>query len=109
MSEKKEFSVVYENAKTAPTIPVTGAIGGFNPNTDLVYAHIYVEHTSLPSVSTHPFIDENSISMDPKDADEVKMGNITRKILGTLVLSPRHAVILGEWLVDNGSKAIKEE
>ena len=101
----KKLSIVYDRAPGKPTITATGAFGGPSPDRHSVVAHLFVEHGSVPSVTSHTVRDDNSVDME--HSDSISRGDITREIQATLVLPPETAVIIGNWLMKHGLAAIQ--
>jgi hypothetical protein len=105
MAEKQPVSIVYEEQEGRPTIPVSGAYGGPSVDGALVFAHVYTEFGTIPAMEEHE-ADEAGI-VDLSKGNVIKRGDLTRKVLATLVLPPDAAIRLGQWLVSRGKDAKK--
>lgn len=103
MAEKQSLSIVYEEQEQRPTIPVNGAFGGPSVDGTLVFAHIYSEFGTLPAMEEHE-VEEGGL-VDLSKGNVIKRGDLTRKVLATLVLSPEAAMVVGKWLAERGEMA----
>ena len=101
--QKQEITFVYQNAENKNSIPATGAQGGPTPDGASVVANLYVEHQSIPHSVTRGIEDGKLDLTQP--GREIKRGEVTRDVQATLVLTPEHAVQLGEWLQRMGNEA----
>lgn len=97
------ITIVYDDRDNKPVLAVTGAHGGPSPDSNSVVAHLYIEHITLPSLVTHNVNPAGVV--DLQTGDGVKRGDITRFVVGTLVLSPEAAIALGMFLVTQGENA----
>ena len=103
--KRPRLAFSYERVANKPTIPATGALGGPSPDAKSVVAHLYVEHASVPTIITHPILEDGGIDLSPEHEEKVARGDATREIQATLVLSPEAAISLGRWLVQHGEAA----
>jgi len=99
------LSIVYEEVENRPNIPVGGAFGGVSPDASMVVAHLYVEFSTIPAMSDHDIGTDGSI--DLTKGHHIKRGDVTRKVVATLVMSPEVAVGFGKWMVGYGQKALE--
>lgn len=107
MSEKEaSLSIVYEEQDPRPTIPVGGAIGGRSPDGSLVIAHLYMDSATLPALEEH--VVQQGGLVDLSKGSRIKRGDITRRILATLVLSPTTAMQFGQWLMEKAKESGQE-
>lgn len=104
MSLPEQISIVFEKKGFKPTIAATGAFGGPSPDHNSVIVHLYIEHHSIPSHTTHA-VQEGGIVELTAPKDTVVRGDITREVVATLVLAPETAVNLGNWLTEKGTLA----
>jgi hypothetical protein len=100
---KEVLSIVYEEQDPLPTIAVGGAYGGPNLDGSLVFAHVYTEFNTIPSMEEKE-IEEGKVNMG-RTGSVIRRGDITRKVLATLVLSADGAISVGEWLAAKGKAA----
>ena len=99
------FTFIYQERDNKPTIAATGAYGGVTPDGKSVVAHLYVEYSTVPSLSEHD-IGEGGI-VDLLKGDVIKRAEATRDIQATLVLSPEAAQALGKFLSEKARNALK--
>ena len=104
---KGSFTIVYEEQEPRPTLPVAGAYGGPNPDGSIVVAHVYTEFATLPALEEHE-IQEGGV-VDLTKGHQIKRGDLTRKVLATLVMSPQAAMVFGRWLMDKAQRAQKTQ
>ncbi|OGT95825.1 MAG: hypothetical protein A3I79_08405 [Gemmatimonadetes bacterium RIFCSPLOWO2_02_FULL_71_11] len=105
MADKKgTVSIVYEESEDRPSIPVGGAYGGPSPDGTLVVAHLYTEFGTIPAMEEHD--QEEDGKVDLSKGHQIKRGDVTRKVLATLVLSPEVAERVGKWLVQKSKMAM---
>jgi hypothetical protein len=100
----QSISIVYEEQEARPTIPVNGAYGGPSVDGTIVFAHIYSEFGTLPAMEEHE-VGAGGV-VDLAKGNVIKRGDLTRKVLATLVLSPEGAVLVGKWLMERGQMAL---
>jgi hypothetical protein len=104
MPDKREtFTIHYHERTDKPTIPVTGAYGSATPDGNVVVAHVYVDHLTVPSHVTHPVDEGGNVRL--AGGSEVKRSEMTREIQATLVLTPEAAASLGNFLVQQAAMA----
>lgn len=103
MNEQKPetASIYYEDRPGKPTLAATGAFGGPTPDSQNVVAHLYVEHVMVPSIAEIERTEEGVY----QQSREIKRGHVRREIQATLVLTPKAAASLGQWLVAHGMQA----
>ena len=99
--EKKKFSIITERNKNAVTIPITGAWGGPSPDGSALIAHFYIEYKTPPYNITFELDDQGR--GDPDAGHVVSRGDGTREVQVTAMMTPEHAISIGQWLVDKGS------
>lgn len=103
MAEKdSSLSIVYEELQNRPTLIVSGAIGGPTPDATLLVAHLYLDSPTLPALEEHK-VDPAGF-VDLSKGSRIKRSDITRSVIGTMVLTPLVAVQLGQWLLDRGTE-----
>jgi len=102
--DKGSFTIVYEEQEPRPTLPVSGAFGGPLHDGSLVVAHVYAEFGTIPALEEHD-VQEGGV-VDLSKGHQIKRGDLTRKVLATLVLSPEAAEAFGKWLADHAQKAL---
>lgn len=107
MAEKIPISIVYEEPEDRPTIPVSGAFGGIALDSSLVFAHLYAEFGTLPAM--HELEADEEGRVDTTKGNLIRRGDLTRKVLATLVLTPTASVALGQWLVEKGKMAFQQQ
>ncbi|MBI4544807.1 MAG: hypothetical protein HY703_06415 [Gemmatimonadetes bacterium] len=98
------LKIVYEEPEGRPVLPVTGAYGGPTPEGSAVVAHLYVESSTLPSISSAP-IDARGV-VDLTKTQDVKRADVSRRVQATLVLPAETAIVVGKWLQEKGEQAI---
>lgn len=98
-----DFKIVYEEPEGRLAIPVTGAFGGPTPDGNSVVTHVYVEHATLPSITSAPM--DASGTVDLSKGKDVKRADLTRIVQATLVMSPEVAHSMGRWLQDKAKVA----
>lgn len=103
--QPQSISIVYEDNDQRPTIPVNGAFGGPSVDGTLVFAHLYSEYVTVPAMEEHEADDKGRV--DLHKGNVIKRGDLTRKVLATLVLSPEAALGLGQWLASKGQQALQ--
>ncbi len=101
----QSLSIVYEEQVQSPTFPVNGAIGGPSVDGTLVFVHVFTEFGTVPAMEEHNIGPGGHV--DLSKGSVIKRGDLTRKILATLVLSPEASLIVGKWLIDRGEEARK--
>ncbi|MGH9891565.1 MAG: hypothetical protein ACREA0_06200 [bacterium] len=94
---------MYDVPDDRPTLPVNGAYGGPSMDGSVVFAHVYMEFGTIPAMEEHE-ADEAGV-VDLTKGNVIKRGDLTRKVLATLVLPPEAAIRLGGWLVTKGGEA----
>ncbi len=99
-----DLSVVFEKNDDANTFPVTGAWGGPTPDGDSLVVHLYTEYQSTPNSIKANVEDDGSVNIS--EGQRITRGDVTREIQGTMVLSPKQAISLGQWLVKHGQNAL---
>ncbi len=102
-AEKEPFSIVYEEEEGRPFIPVGGVYGSITVDGSMVYAHIYSQFSTLPAMDEYEI--EADGSVDLSKGNSIRRGNLTRKVLATLVISPEVAGSMGKWLSDKSEQA----
>lgn len=107
MAEKKPgtLSVVYEELENRPSLPVGGAYGGPSPDGSTVVAHIYSEFGTIPAMEDLDVAEDGSV--DTSKGHQIRRGDVTRKVLATLVMSPEVAIRVGKWLVGKGQASME--
>lgn len=105
--EPRLLAISYEKVAGKPTFTATGALGGPSPDSNSVIAQLYVEHPSIPTIVSHPVMEDDTIDLSPEHARAVSRGDVTREVQATLVLSPEAAISLGEWLAGHGKTALR--
>jgi len=106
MPENKSptLSIVYEEPENRPSIPVGGAYGGPSPDNSVVIAHVYSEFGTIPAMEDHDVEPDGTVHL-AGGGHQIKRGDVTRKILATLVMSPEVAIRVGNWLTGKGKLA----
>ena len=97
-------TIHYEERPGKPTLAATGAFGGPTPDHLNVVAHLYVEHSMIPSIS------EVIVNEDGRGVNQgrnITRGEVRREIQAALVLTPQAAVGLGQWLIQHGNQCLK--
>ena len=100
--QQQTASVYYEERPGKPTLAATGAFGGPSPDSHNVIVHLFVEHATVPSIA------ELELNADggARQTREIKRGDAKREIQATLVLTPKAAVSIGDWLRNHGVQAL---
>ena len=101
--QQKTAHVYYDDRPGKPTLAVTGAFGGPSPDGHNVIAHLYVEHAMVPSIAELELNEDGGARL----IREIKRGEARREIQATLVLAPKAAISIGEWLRNHGIQAAK--
>jgi hypothetical protein len=104
-SNSNEVTFVYEQADGSRSLPVTGAQGGTSPDGASVVANLYVERASIPHHVSHQIESDGQINLEPSES--VTRGEITREVQASLVMTPEHAIQIGQWLLNEGQKAMQ--
>jgi hypothetical protein len=102
-----EVTFVYEDTDEVRTLAATGAHGGPTPDGASVVANLYVERASIPHHVSHQ-IDENGQVNLQEQSGQVTRGELTREVQASLVMTPEHAMQLGQWLQRNAQQAMKQ-
>ncbi len=97
------FTIVYEEQEPRPTLPVSGAYGGTLYDGSLVVANVYTEFGTIPALEEHE-VQEGGL-VDLTKGHLIKRGDLTRKVLATLVLSPEAAEAFGKWFTEKAQEA----
>lgn len=107
MAEKKKVSIVFEKGKEVTPKPVNGVWGGPTPDGLSIVAEFFIDSGATPN-----FIDvslkENG-HVNDQDEKRITRGDIIRTVNSISVMSPKAAIAIGEWLVDNGNKLLKQK
>jgi hypothetical protein len=103
--EPKTISFAFRESETKPTLPVMGAWGGPSPDGTTVLAHVYTEYASIPSAMKHRVDQQGRV--DLAKGETISRADVTREVLATLVLSPEHAMSLGQFLLEKAALALK--
>ena len=103
--DKGSLTIVYEEQEPRPTLPVSGAYGGYLPDGATIVAHVYTEFGTIPAMSEHEIEEGGMVNLSKGNL--IKRGDVTRKVLATLVLSPESASIVGKWLVEKAQGALE--
>jgi hypothetical protein len=104
---QNEITFVYEDADEVHTIAATGAHGGPTPDGASVVANLYVERGSIPHHVSHQIDERGQVDLSER-SEQVTRGELTREIQASLVLTPEHALQLGQWLQQNARQAMKQ-
>ncbi|MFB6271658.1 MAG: hypothetical protein ABEL51_02065 [Salinibacter sp.] len=105
--DPNEITFVYEDADEAPTITATGAHGGPAPDGASVVANLYVERRSIPHHVSHQIDKTGQVDLS-EQSEQVTRGELTREVQASLVMTPEHAMQLGQWLQENARQAMKQ-
>lgn len=96
MEEKKSISILFDKNKNHITAPISGAWGGISPDGNSIVLNLFQEYLTMPSYQTAEIIEGQ---VDLNHPQNVSRGDVTREIMGTFVLPPRTAKVIGEWLI----------
>jgi hypothetical protein len=102
-----EITFVYEDADDVKTITATGAHGGPTPDGASVVANLYVERASIPHHVSHQIDERGEVDLS-EASNEVSRGEVTREVQASLVMTPEHALQLGQWLQENAHQAMEQ-
>jgi hypothetical protein len=102
-----EITFVYEDADQVRTIAATGAHGGPTPDGASVVANLYVERASIPHHVSHQIDERGEVDLSEM-SQQVSRGEVTREVQASLVLTPEHAMQLGQWLQENAQQAMEQ-
>ena len=102
----EEITFVYEDADEVPTLATTGAQGGPTPDGASVVANLYVERASIPHHVSHQIDERGEVDLS-ETSQQVSRGEVTREMQASLILTPEHAMQLGQWLQDRARQAIQ--
>ena len=102
-----EITFVYEDADEVPTIAATGAHGGPTPDGASVVANLYVERASIPHHVSHQIDERGQVDLS-ETSQQVSRGELTREVQASLVVTPEHAMQLGQWLQENARQAMEQ-
>lgn len=102
-----EITFVYEDAEEVPTFPATGAHGGPSPDGSSVVANLYVERASIPHHVSHQIDEHGQVDLS-ETSEQVTRGELTREVQASLVMTPEHALQLGQWLQQNARQAMEQ-
>lgn len=102
-----EITFVYEDADDVRTIVATGAHGGPSPDGASVVANLYVERASIPHHVSHQIDERGEVDLSEM-SQQVTRGELTREIQASLVMTPEHALQLGQWLQENARQAMEQ-
>jgi hypothetical protein len=103
----EEITFVYENADEAPTYAATGAHGGPSPDGASVVANLYVERGSIPHHISHQIDERGEVNLS-EVSGQVTRGEVTRDVQASLVMTPEHAMQLGQWLQQSAQQAMQK-
>ena len=101
MAEPQTAAIYYDERPGKPTLAATGAFGGPSPDGHNVIAHLFVEHSMVPSIAELEISEDGSA----RSLREIKRGEIKREIQASIVLTPKAAISIGTWLVNHGNTA----
>lgn len=102
-AEEKTITIVYDRIEDCPDLPVGGAYGGVSPDVTTVVAHLFTEFGTVPAAVTHPRTKDGAI--DLQKGDYLRTGDITRRLVATLHMSPDVARRVGEFLIEKANFA----
>jgi len=102
-----EVTFVYEDADTVHTLAATGAHGGPTPDGASVVANLYVERSSIPHHVSHQINEDGQVDLSER-SEQVTRGELTREVQASLVMTPEHAMQLGQWLQQNARQAMQQ-
>ncbi|PQJ33718.1 hypothetical protein BSZ35_03075 [Salinibacter sp. 10B] len=105
--QPNEITFVYEETDEVRTIAATGAHGGPTPDGASVVANLYVERASIPHHVSHQIDERGEVDLS-ETSQEVARGEVTREVQASLVLTPEHAMQLGQWLQENAQQAMEQ-
>jgi hypothetical protein len=83
---------------------VNGAFGGPDPYGEVVVAHFFLEHHSIPIASTLKINAEDPSGPLSEQVDKRSEGR--RDIQAMLTMSPEAAVRIGQWLEAHGKRIL---
>ena len=109
MSEEQpnEITFVYEDADKVPSLAATGAHGGPTPDGASVVANLYVERASIPHHVSHQIDERGQVDLS-ETSQQVTRGELTREVQASLIMTPEHAMQLGQWLQENARQAMEQ-
>ena len=105
MADTRSVSILWEEPDDRPTLPVSGAVGSPSPDGSLIVAHFYSEFSTIPAREDHDVSEDGTV--DLSRGHRITRGDITRKVLATVVMSPAAAARIGKWLA--GQAALVEK
>ncbi len=105
--QPNEITFVYEDADEVSTIAATGAHGGPTPDGASVVANLYVERASIPHHVSHQIDERGQVDLS-ETSQQVSRGELTREVQTSLVMTPEHAMQLGQWLQENARQAMEQ-
>ncbi len=97
MADKQTATILDEELDDRPILPVGGVYGAPSPDGTSVIVHIYSEYATLPAREEYDIKEDGSI--DVTSGHGISRGQITRKIVATLIMSEQVARGAGQWLV----------
>ena len=100
----KKFSIVFEGSERAPYFPVSGAWGGVCPTGNSVVVSFFQALSSLPNVISSEVAPGAAI--DPSKGTRVTHGDITQRVMVTLVMTPEDCLSIATWMTKKGQEAI---
>lgn len=105
--QPNEITFVYEDADHVRTLTATGAHGGPTPDGASVIANLYVERASIPHHVSHQIDERGEVDLSEM-SEQVTRGELTREVQASLVMTPEHALQLGQWLQRNAQQAMEQ-
>jgi len=106
----RKLSVEYKEAPYYRRLPVTGAIGNVSPAGDVIVCNLLFETNALPpeiEIDVPEGAPEGTAIKLPKDSFEKVSLKVIRELQVGLVLTPKHARIIGTWLINLADKLDK--
>ena len=94
MAEEQRFEFQYRRSEEYKRLPVSGIIGGQNPQ-GLIVTHIFFEASRLADVQHGTVNELGALQMDADPPVRV----LDREILATLLLQPHIARSVAQWLI----------
>ncbi|PSQ75419.1 MAG: hypothetical protein BRD33_04180 [Bacteroidetes bacterium QH_6_63_17] len=104
---QNEITFVYEDSDEVRTLTATGAHGGPTPDGASVVANLYVERASIPHHVSHQIDETGQVNLSER-SEQVTRGELTREVQASLVMTPEHAMQLGQWLQRNAKQAMEQ-
>lgn len=102
--QPKELKIQIKRIGSETVFPTMGALGSVNSDGASISVHLYYEQATLTS-ATHHIIDDEGVADIRQGREEPRESHMTRFIHSSLILTPKAARVIGEWLIKKSEDA----